>query len=72
MVKGLIRFALVWALSALLAPYVSRWLERVSARAPENSLARDFLDELSDQYSASLIRSFGETVGELLLGSKTK
>ncbi len=72
MVKGLIRFALIWALSALLAPYVARFFERVAARAPQDSVWREILDELSGRYSASLIRSLGETVGELVLGPKSK
>ena len=70
MVKGLLRFALIWALSMLVTPYLNRFLSQLAARAPENSLLEDFLQELSGQYSATLIRSLGETVSDLVLGSK--
>jgi hypothetical protein len=72
MVKGLLRFGLIWALSMLLTPYLNRFLAQLASRAPRNSLLEDFLLEMSDRYSSSLIKSFGETVGELFLGSKQK
>jgi hypothetical protein len=70
MLKGLIRFALIWAISLFLTPYVNRFLDRLAARAPEGSFVEDMLLELSSNYSAALIRAFGETLGELFLGSK--
>lgn len=70
MVKGLLRFALIWGLSMLLTPYVNRFFDRLAARAPQGSFAEDMLRELSSNYSASLIRSVGQTLGELVLGSK--
>jgi hypothetical protein len=70
MVKGLLRFALVWGLTMLVAPHLERWLGQLVAKAPRDSLLEEFLEELSGRYSASLIRSFGETVGELVLGQK--
>jgi hypothetical protein len=70
MVKGLIRFALITALTMLLTPYVNRLLDRLVERAPRDSFIEDALLELSDRYSASLVRAFGETLGELVLGSK--
>lgn len=70
MVKGLIRFALIWALSMFLTPYVNRFFDRVAARAPRDSFVEAMLLELSENYSAALIRSFGETLGELVLGAK--
>jgi hypothetical protein len=70
MVKGLLRFALIWGLSMFLTPYVNRFFDRVAERAPKGSFVEDILLELSGNYSASLIRSVGETVGELILGSK--
>jgi hypothetical protein len=70
MVKGLIRFALIWALSMFLTPYVNRFFDRVAARAPKDSFVEAMLLELSENYSAALIRSFGETLGELVLGAK--
>jgi hypothetical protein len=72
MVKALLRFGLVWALSMLITPYLDRFLSQLAARAPKDSLLEDFLQELSGQYSSSLIRSLGETVGELVLGAKRK
>lgn len=70
MVKGLIRFALIWGISMLLAPYVSRFLERLAERAPEGSFLEDTLRELSDRHASSLIRSFGETLGEVVFGPR--
>jgi hypothetical protein len=70
MVKGLLRFALIWGLSMLLTPYVNRLFDRLASRAPSGSFLEDALLELSDRYSSTLIRTFGETVGELVLGSK--
>jgi hypothetical protein len=72
MVKGLLRFALIWAISMFLTPYLNRLLLQLAARVPKNSFVEDMLVELSDQYSASLIRSLGETLGELVLGSKKR
>ena len=72
MVKGLIRFGLIWAISMYLTPYLNRWLLQLAAKAPKNSFVEEMLVELSDQYSASIIRSFGETLGELAFGSKKK
>ena len=70
MVKGLLRFALIWALSMLLTPYVNRLFDRLAERAPSGSFLEDALLELSSRYSATLIRSFGESLGELVLGEK--
>ena len=72
MVKGLLRFAVIWGLSMLLTPYLNRLFDRVAERAPSGSIWEAVLLELSDNYSATLIRSFGETVGELVLGSPKK
>jgi hypothetical protein len=70
MVKGLIRFAAIWAISLLVTPYVNRFFDRVAARAPKGSFLESMLLELSENYSAAIIRAFGETLGELVFGSK--
>jgi hypothetical protein len=70
MVKGLLRFGLVWALTMLVTPHLERWFGQLAARAPKDSFLEEFLQELSGRYSSSLIRSFGETVGELVLGAR--
>jgi hypothetical protein len=70
MVKGLLRFGLIWALTMLVTPYVNRAFDRVAMRAPKGSFLEKVMLELSTNYSAALIRSFGETLGELALGSK--
>ena len=70
MLKGLLRFVLITALTMLLAPQVSRLLDRLADRAPRGSLLEDTLLEFSDRYSTSLIRSFGEALGDLVLPSK--
>ena len=51
----------------LLTPYVNRMFDRLAERAPSGSFLEDALLELSDRYSSSLIRAFGETIGELVL-----
>lgn len=70
MVKGLARFALIWAISMVLTPYVNRFFARLAARAPRGSFFEELLSELGARHSSSLIRSFGETLGELVLGRK--
>jgi hypothetical protein len=70
MVKGLLRFAIITALTMLVTPYVSRLLDRLADRAPRNSFLESTLLEFSDRYSSSLVRTFGETVGELFLPSR--
>lgn len=70
MIKGLLRFGLVWVLGMLVTPYVNRFFDRVAERAPRGSFLEALLLELSDKYSAALIQSFGETMGELVLSSK--
>ena len=70
MVRGLLRFAVIWAISAFLTPYLNRFLLQLASKAPKNSFVEEMLVELSDQYSTSLIRSVGETLGELAFGSK--
>jgi len=70
MLKGLIRFGVIWAISMFVTPYLNRWMMQLASRAPKNSFLEDTLRELSDQYSATIIRSFGETLGDLVLGSK--
>jgi hypothetical protein len=70
MVKGLLRFALIWGISMLLTPYLNRLFDRLAERAPKGSFVEALLLELSGRYSTTLIQSFGETLGELVLGSK--
>jgi hypothetical protein len=69
-VKGLARLMLVWGLSVLLTPYVSQLFDRLATRAPSGSFLEDTLLELSDRYSSELVQTFGQTVGELVLGSE--
>jgi hypothetical protein len=70
MLKGLLRFVLITGLSMLLAPVLSRQLDRLADRAPKGSLLEDTLIEFSDRYSTSLTRSFGEALGDLVLPSR--
>lgn len=70
MVKGLLRFALITGISMLLTPYVSRLFDRLAQNAPKGSFLEDALLEFSNRYSTTLIRSFGETLGDLVLPSK--
>ena len=68
MVKGLIRFAMVWAISMFLTPYLNRFFLRLAEQAPRGGMLEDVLTELSDRYSSSVIRSLGETVGDIIFG----
>jgi hypothetical protein len=70
LLKGLLRFVLITALTMLLAPQVSRLLDRLADRAPRGSLLEDTLLEFGDSYLTTLIRSFGEALGDLVLPSK--
>jgi hypothetical protein len=70
MVKGLLRFALITGISMLLTPYISRLFDRLAEKAPEGSFLEDALLEFSNRYSTALIRSFGETLGDLVLPSR--
>lgn len=70
MVKGLLRFALITGISMLLTPYVTRLFDRLAQQAPSGSFLEDALLEFSNRYSTTLIRSFGETLGDLVLPSK--
>ena len=70
MVKALIRFFTIWGLSIYATPYVDRFLLRLADRAPKNGFIEAMLIELSGSYSSTIIRSFGETIGDLVLGSK--
>lgn len=70
--KGLLRFGFIWVASMFLTPYLNRFFLRVAARAPQGSFLADLFSALAHQYSSSLIRSFGETLGEMLLGPSAK
>jgi hypothetical protein len=70
MVKGLIRFALIWGLSMLVTPYVKRFLSQVAERAPKGSFLEEMLRELSNRYATALVGALGESVGELVFGSR--
>jgi hypothetical protein len=72
MVKGLLRFALVWGLTMLLTPHVNRLFDQLAARAPRDSFLKETLLELSERYSSALVAAFGETLGEMVLGSSKR
>jgi len=69
-VKFFLRFALVWGLTMLLRPYVERIFERLATEAPQGSFLEETLSELGDRYTAGLIHTFGETLGDLVFGSR--
>lgn len=70
--KGLIRFAVIFAVSRMLAPKLDQVFRRLAVRVPPNTVVRDVLDELSTRYSTTLIRSFGEAAGDMVFGPKSK
>jgi hypothetical protein len=69
MVKFLVRLVMIWGLSLLLTPLVSRMFDLVATRAPKGSFLEETLVELGDRYSSELVHSVGETVSELVLPS---
>lgn len=70
--KGLLRFAAIWAISMALTPYVNRFFDRMLLRIPRESFWFDIVGELRDQHATTLIRSFGETAGEMVFGPSSK
>ncbi len=70
--KGLARFALIWAVSLLLTPYLNRMFQALADRAPRGSLVEEVLRSLNAEYSTSLIRSLGKTMGEIVLGPASR
>lgn len=72
MMKSLIRFAAIWGLSHLLTPHLNRLWDRVLARTSQGSLLQDVVWELRDKHSTTILRSFGETAGDLVFGPKGK
>ncbi|HEY2596421.1 MAG TPA: hypothetical protein VGK33_21225 [Chloroflexota bacterium] len=68
--KFVLRFVLIWGLSMLLTPFMTRMFGQVATRAPKGSFLEETLVEFSGRYSSELVRSFGETVGDLVLPSK--
>ena len=67
--KGLLRFALVNVFTMLLTPRVEKLFAKLETSVPEGSFLEEVVQELSQQYAASLVRSVGQTVGELVLGA---
>jgi hypothetical protein len=55
-----------------LTPYLNRLFNTLAARAPKDSFLEAVLNELSERYASSLIRSFGETLSELVFGGTKK
>jgi hypothetical protein len=72
MMKGPLRFALIWGLSLVLTPYVNRLFSRMIELTPSNSILEEIFHELRKKYSTTLVRSVGEGAGEIIFGPKTK
>ena len=70
MFKGFVRVVLAWGLAILLAPYVSRLFDQLARRAPPGGIIEESLFEMSDRHSAGLVRAFGESIGDLVLGPR--
>ena len=63
----LLRFALVWALSRLARPLVSRAFNRLAARVPTGSFLEGFLLELSTTYSVEVVGVIASTLTAVIL-----
>lgn len=70
--RGLLRFVLIYAASQLLARYLTRFVDRMAAKSPPNSLRADVFSAFGNRYSSSVIRAFGEAAGDLVLGPSSK
>ena len=60
--RGLLRVVLIWILSGVAAPYVSRAFARLARRAPAGSFVQAALLELSTGYSAMLVAIAAEVL----------
>ncbi len=58
--RGILRIILVWLLSGLVAPYVSRGFARLARSAPSGSFLEATLLELSTGYTAMLVKLVAE------------
>lgn len=67
--KGILRFVLIWVLSMVLEPYLSRFMAQLSDRAPRGSFVGEVLDEMSGDFASGLVHSVGETVSDLFFGA---
>ena len=68
-INWLLRFALIWVLSRLAAPRVSRVFNRLARRVPSGSFLEGMLLELSTTYSAEVVRVIAETLTTAILES---
>ena len=69
MLRAVLRFSLIWILSAFAAPYVRRVFDRVARRGPEGSILESVLLELSANYSGVLVRVVAAKLAAVMLES---
>jgi hypothetical protein len=68
MLRAVLRFSLIWILSAFAAPYVRRVFDRGARRGPEGSILESVL-ELSANYSGVLVRVVAARLAAVMLES---
>ncbi len=72
MIKGLLRFAIIWGVSMLLTPYLNRFFESLASRTASIGFLRETFEALRTEYLSTLIRSFGESMGDMAFGPVAK
>ena len=67
--RGLLRFVLIWGLTGLAEPYITRGFDRLARRAPKGSFLEAMLLELSTSYSIALVRFVALALTEFIIRS---
>ena len=67
--RGLLRFVLIWVLTGLAEPYITSGFDRLARRAPKGSFVEALLLELSSSYSISVVRFVAIALTEFVIQS---
>jgi hypothetical protein len=67
--RGVMRVLLIWMLSGVAAPFVSRGFARLAGRMPSGSFAQSTLLELSTTTSATVVNVLAELLTGLTIQS---
>ena len=69
LLRGVLRFVLIWGLTGLAEPYLTRGFDRLARRAPKGSFLEAMLLELSTSYSLTLVRFIALALTEFIIQS---
>ena len=67
--RGVMRVLLIWMLSGVAAPFVSRGFARLAGRMPNGSFGQSMMLELSTTTSATLVNVLAEVLTGLTIQS---